>query len=187
MERSPLFRNGRRFCFASASPPGKPAGTGALALKPSQAECASSDLAPEAFDGYGRFGTFWGDEMKKGPQRFTMWSAVLGIAFCSSTPMRAAGALAVGKCGVDGYSFNNATTQEAEDAALSNCGPGCRIVFTLRGNCAAFATDVNKSCGAEGWGSGTERGAAEDVAIHECINHGGEQCDVKRWVCDGGG
>jgi hypothetical protein len=156
-------------------------------LKPSQAECASSDLAPEAFDGYGRFGAFWGDEMKKGPQRFTMWSAVLGIAFCSSTPMRAAGALAVGKCGVDGYSFNNATTQEAEDAALSNCGPGCRIVFTLRGNCAAFATDVNKSCGAEGWGSGTERGAAEDVAIHECINHGGEQCDVKRWVCDGGG
>ena len=101
-----------------------------------------------------------------------------------SAPAWAAGALAVGNCGVDGYSYNNATTQEAEDAALSQCGPGCRIVETFQRSCAAFATDANKNCGAEGWGRGSDRGAAEEIAVRECINQSGERCEVKRWVCD---
>ena len=104
----------------------------------------------------------------------------------SCAPAQAAGALAVGHCGVDGYSYNNADRQQAEDTALSQCGPGCKIVLTFERACGAFATDANKSCGAEGWGRGSDRGEAEEIAVRECVNQGGEQCAVKRWVCDGG-
>ncbi|WP_158813159.1 DUF4189 domain-containing protein [Methylocapsa sp. S129] len=110
-------------------------------------------------------------------------AAALSILYLSA-PTWAAGALAVGHCGVDGYSYNNATDQEAQDAALSQCGPGCRIVETFQKSCAALSTDVNKSCGAEGWGTGSDRGAAEEIAVRECINQSGERCEVKRWVCD---
>jgi hypothetical protein len=104
----------------------------------------------------------------------------------SSPPAQAAGALAVGHCGADGYSYNNAGRQQAEGTALQECGPGCRIVLTFERACGALATDANKSCGAEGWGTGSDRGAAEEIAVRECTNQGGEQCAVKRWVCDGG-
>jgi basic membrane lipoprotein Med (substrate-binding protein (PBP1-ABC) superfamily) len=118
-----------------------------------------------------------------------MLSAAVGMstaAFLSSTPAQATGALAVGHCSVDGYSYDHASVQEAADAALNQCGPGCRIVLTSNGACAALAVDHASNCGAEGWGSDRERKIAESMAITECVSRGGTACGIKRWVCDGG-
>jgi hypothetical protein len=113
-------------------------------------------------------------------------AVVLGLSIWFSSTAGAAGSIAVGKCGVDGYSYNQGSVQEAEETALQNCGPGCSVVLHFENACGAFATDVNKNCGAQGWGWAAERGKAEDIAIRECINQSGENCAVKRWVCDGG-
>ena len=112
--------------------------------------------------------------------------AATAVIFCCSTPSEAAGAIAVGPCGSDGYSYDHPTREQAEERALQECGPKCEVVVTFHNACGAFATDVAKSCGPQGWAWNAERGAAEDMAIRECINQGGGQCQVKRWVCDGG-
>ena len=104
----------------------------------------------------------------------------------AASPASAAGALAVGHCGVDGYSYDSASPEQAEETALQECGPGCRIVAAFQGSCAAFAVDHSRSCGAEGWGRARVREEAESIAITECVNQGGAACAVKRWVCDGG-
>ena len=81
----------------------------------------------------------------------------------AASPASAAGALAVGHCGVDGYSYDSASPEQAEETALQECGPGCRIVAAFQGSCAAFAVDHSRSCGAEGWGRARVR---EEAEIH---------------------
>ena len=120
-------------------------------------------------------------------RRVIVTAAALIVMLACSGLAQAAGALAVGHCGVDGYSYNHATSQAAEETALQQCGPGCEVVLTIQNACAAFATDANKNCGAQGWGKGADRGEAEERAVRECVNQSGERCEVKRWVCDGGG
>jgi len=116
----------------------------------------------------------------------TLGLMMMMAALSAAAPASAAGALAVGHCGVDGYSYDNASPEQAEERALQECGPSCRIVAAFEGSCAAFAVDYSRSCGAEGWGRAESRREAESIAISECANQGGAACRVKRWVCDGG-
>lgn len=98
----------------------------------------------------------------------------------------AAGAIAVGHCGADGYSFNQHSVGAAEEVAMQECGPGCSVAVHFENACGAYAVDSAKQCGAQGWGWASDRGGAEEIAVRECVNQGGESCAVKRWVCDGG-
>jgi hypothetical protein len=100
----------------------------------------------------------------------------------------AAGALAVGDCGANGYTYSYGSPDDAANEALRQCqlngGQNCHVVSNIQGSCAAFAFDQNNTCGAQGWGTGSSREAAENIAIQYCQQYGGTGCTIRRWVCD---
>lgn len=107
------------------------------------------------------------------------------VALFVSTAAGAAGAIAVNKCGAYGYSYGKSSVGEAEEVASQECGPGCSVVLHFENACGAFATDADQHCGPQGWGWAQGRSRAEEIALNECANHGGGNCTIKRWVCDG--
>ena len=115
------------------------------------------------------------------------FAAVLAaaLAIFVSNGAGAAGSIAVNKCGAYGYSYGKNSVSEAEQAALQECGPGCAVVLHFENACGAFATDADQRCGPRGWGWAQGRNRAEAIALNECANHGGGNCTIRRWVCDG--
>ena len=116
----------------------------------------------------------------------TVAALSLCLSFSLSSLTDAAGAIAVNKCGAYGYSYGKRSIDEAKEVALQECGPGCSVVLHFENACGAFATDGDQRCGAQGWGWAPRRGRAEEIALNECASHGGGNCSIKRWVCDGG-
>jgi hypothetical protein len=100
----------------------------------------------------------------------------------------AAGAIAIGRCDRSGYSYDYANGTLARQRALAECAKNgdqtCRIVVNTRRNCGAFAVDGR--CGARGWGFAPSRRGAEAIALAQCSGHGGRNCSVRTWTCDGG-
>lgn len=115
-------------------------------------------------------------------------SAVAGLTFGLASAAEAAGALAIGKCDRNGWAYGYGTVVEAREAAVAHCASNgdttCHVVYSIDGNCAAFAVDG--SCGARGWSRAANRSAAEAAAIEACQSYGGSNCTIRRWVCDRG-
>ncbi len=108
-----------------------------------------------------------------------------GLLACAGSAAQAAGALAIGTCNGDGWSYNWPSVATAESVALANCaskGDRCQVVATMIRECAAFA--VSGSCGARGWAVALSQGAAESAALAQCRSYGGTACAVRAWVCD---
>jgi hypothetical protein len=123
-------------------------------------------------------------------KRTIIWcSCVLAalITLMQPTAAPAAGAIAVGRCGHNGWATGYGSMHAARANALAQCsanGDACSIIVTVRGSCGALA--VAGDCRARGWAYAGTRGAAEDLALGECARRGGNGCSVVRWVCDGG-
>jgi hypothetical protein len=68
--------------------------------------------------------------------------------------------------------------------ALSNCGPGCRIVASGKKTCAAVVEAITG--GGSGWavGYGTTTGVAANQGWHECRRKGGVNCKTAAAICD---
>jgi hypothetical protein len=104
------------------------------------------------------------------------------------TTARAAGALAVGKCGAYGQSFDFPTLPEARDNAVSQCQGGeCKVVATIKRGCAALSVDGANPCGAHGWGKAPRLGAAQNDALKACYVAGGKDCVIRTFLCDAKG
>lgn len=113
-------------------------------------------------------------------------AVLAGILIASVGTAQARGALAIGNCGAWGGSWNYDSDDEARDRALNECrGRNCRVVTSFSGLCAAFAIDRSKSCGAWGWATRESQRQAEIVAIRECENAGGDNCQIRAHFCDG--
>jgi serine/threonine-protein kinase len=87
--------------------------------------------------------------------------------------------------GSHGYAYDYATREAAETRALRECesysGSGdCEVLVWFANGCGALAEGNN---GAAGTGWGAERETAEYYAIETCEHHGGDSCNVIRWVC----
>ena len=119
-----------------------------------------------------------------------MLRAVVAVAaLAAASPVaRAAGALVIGNCGATGYAHNYDDVEEAKRRAMDECikhrGKNCKQAATLYGNCAAFATDTRRTCGAWGWATRATQDEAEDVAIEQCRKAGGRACRVRVQFCD---
>jgi hypothetical protein len=101
---------------------------------------------------------------------------------------RAAGALAVGKCGAYGQSFDFPDIAAARDSAVGQCqAGGCRVVATVQRACAAFSVDGTNPCGASGWGKGPKLGGAQNDALRSCYKAGGKDCVIRTFLCDAKG
>jgi hypothetical protein len=123
--------------------------------------------------------------MKRSAESVAAIAAVLALSFFVSPIAGAAGSIAVNKCGAYGYSYGKSSADEAEETALQQCGPGCSVVLHFENACGAFATDADQRCGPQGWGWASTRHGAEEIALNECAGHGGGDCRIQRWVCDG--
>ena len=107
------------------------------------------------------------------------------MASFGSGNARAAGALAVGTCGAYGTAYGFDHMLGARRAALDHCtGTGCSVAVTIRNQCAAFAIERHRSCGARGWSHAATRAEAEEIAMQYCESYGRHRCKVRAWVCD---
>jgi len=110
------------------------------------------------------------------------------LGFGAAGSAQAEGALAIGECGAYGYGFNYDTEAGARERALKECtgnrGKKCKVVVTLSGNCAAYAIDNRRTCGAWGWASRATKDAAIQAAIDECRKGGGKSCGMRAQLCD---
>lgn len=110
------------------------------------------------------------------------------LLFPAVTPVKAAGALAIGACGAYGQAYDFPTIASARASALRQCrGSSCRVVAVLRRTCAAFAVDGANPCGAHGFGRAAKLGAAQNDALRGCYKDGGRECVIRTFVCDGNG
>jgi hypothetical protein len=76
--------------------------------------------------------------------------AAAGLWMCSIGGAQAAGALAIGACGVYGFAYDYPQETAAAQAALAKCAGGCRVV-PVRRACGAIAIDARNACGAHGY------------------------------------
>ena len=112
------------------------------------------------------------------------WVLALSLALGAAQAM-AAGALAIDSNQGDqyGFAYNYASSGQAEQKALNECGRGCQIVFRFSKTCAAYAADQARGSTAYGWGYGPSAGAAQNTALAECRSRG-SSCTVRAWGCD---
>ncbi len=113
-------------------------------------------------------------------------AVLAAVLMASVSTVQARGALAVGNCGAWGGSWNYDSDRQARDRAMDECrGRNCKVVTTFTGLCAAYAVDRSRSCGAWGWATRETQRQAENVAIRECENAGGRNCQIRARFCDG--
>ena len=111
-------------------------------------------------------------------------SAVAALAM--PLPAFAFGSLALqsNHGGQFGWARGYATKDEADEAALQECGAGCTVVLQFWDGCGAYAADQASGSTVYGWAVGHTRGEAESKAVTECVNQGGSACQVKVWSCE---
>ena len=102
-------------------------------------------------------------------------------------PSRAAGALAIGACAAYGYAYDYPTAEEAQAAAIQKCTGECKQVVTTKKGCVAYAIDGRKPCGPHGFANAPKLGEAQNTALKFCYKHGGKDCVIRAWICDGKG
>lgn len=123
-----------------------------------------------------------------GIRQFWRGAILMGVLLAAPGAAQAAGALAVGACRAYGYSYDFGDITAARRAALANCsGKNCKVVTTIRRNCAALANDASKACGVVGWAVRPRLGAAQNEALKLCYQRGGKDCVIRAFVCDGKG
>ncbi|MGI0135206.1 MAG: DUF4189 domain-containing protein [Candidatus Micrarchaeaceae archaeon] len=109
-----------------------------------------------------------------------------GLISAGISAVHAAGALAVGKCGAFGSSWNYKSQVLAQGAALTRCpDTSCQVYLTVVTSCVALAYDTNNCA----WGANTGLTLQQAVAaaIAACQQHGGTNCVIRTSFCDTSG
>jgi hypothetical protein len=102
--------------------------------------------------------------------------------------VHAAGALAIGPCGAYGVAYDHAGAEAARAEAVRKCtGKGCKVVASMKMNCAAFAVDMRNACGSYGFAAAARLGPAQNTALKQCYSNGGKDCVIRAFVCDAKG
>jgi hypothetical protein len=114
-------------------------------------------------------------------------AAVGAMLLASTAGAQAAGALAVGSCAAYGVAYDFSEQTAARVAAIRKCQGSCKVVTTIRRGCAAYAIDGRDVCGPHGYAAAPTLGRAQNVALKYCYQHGGKDCVVRAWACDGKG
>jgi Domain of unknown function (DUF4189) len=113
---------------------------------------------------------------------------VFSVSGSMSGLAHAAGALAIGSCGAYGLAYDHARHEAANAEAMRKCrGKGCKLVASMRQNCAAFAVDMRNVCGSYGFAAASRLGLAQNTALKQCYSNGGKDCVIRAFVCDARG
>jgi hypothetical protein len=111
----------------------------------------------------------------------------VALAVLLSAPMaRAVGAIAYNQ-DTQKYArtFNYSTQSAASQAALSQCGYGCKVVLEFSETCGALAADGTR--GSTLWATGHAElpDQAGQIAVNECMANKGGSCARRVFACDG--
>jgi Domain of unknown function (DUF4189) len=110
--------------------------------------------------------------------------ALMGLQL--ATPVMAAGAFAIGKCGAYGQAFDYAAEGPAREAARKRCQGECTTV-TMKKSCAALSVDMANPCGAHGYAVMSQISKSLNEATKKCYEFGGKECVIRAWACDARG
>lgn len=83
-----------------------------------------------------------------------------------------------------GFSHDYPDRRSANQAALSECGSGCKVVLNFDSGCGAYATDQAAGSTVWAWGTSSTGNGAQDRALDECSSRGGTSCQVLAWSCN---
>lgn len=103
-----------------------------------------------------------------------------------ASPLSAAGAFAVGKCGAYGQAFDYKGEDVARAAALKQCKGTCEAV-TMKKACAALSVDMKNPCGPHGYAVAPKISSSLNAATKKCYEFGGKECVIRAWACDAKG
>ena len=118
----------------------------------------------------------------------TLLLATATLMLVAVNTARAAGALAIGVCGVFGEAHDFRTVDEARKSALAKCqSDTCRVVTVAKRGCAAFAVDFANACAAHGWGKAPKLGRSQNEALRSCYKEGGKECVIRTFFSDAKG
>lgn len=98
-------------------------------------------------------------------------AAAIAIAFNTST----------GRAGAYNGSWDVNT---AKRVALDKCGPGCRIIYSGKGTCAAVVESISTGTSAWAVATGTTKDTAAKSAWFECRRKGGVNCRTAAAICE---
>jgi len=91
----------------------------------------------------------------------TLLLATATLMLVAVNTARAAGALAIGRCGAFGEAYDVGNINDARKSALGKCqSESYRVVAVTKRGCAAFAVDFTSACAADGWGRARALAAA---------------------------
>jgi hypothetical protein len=117
----------------------------------------------------------------------------LGAILCALTFLGAAkpavagpyGALATSPEADYGYSYNFDYAEEARRRAMSECAKhssDCKVKGTFQDTCVSIAKSSN---GAMGWAWGHGKAGDDRMAMQECRNNRGRNCELSTRFCTG--
>ncbi len=112
--------------------------------------------------------------------------ATILFSFLSLQPAIGAGALAIGKCGAYGQAYDHPAQASALAAAKKACKGDC-TTLTMNKACAALSVDMANPCGAHGYAVAPRISSTLNEATKKCYEHGGKECVIRAWACDGAG
>jgi hypothetical protein len=115
-----------------------------------------------------------------------MFAVALMILIAAPQLAKAAGALAVGKCGAYGQSYDYPGETAAIAAARKQCKGNCTTV-TMKRACAALAVDMKNPCGPYGYAVKPKISSSLNEATRKCYEFGGKACVIRAWACDAKG
>ncbi|MDB5521137.1 MAG: hypothetical protein JWQ82_734 [Tardiphaga sp.] len=110
----------------------------------------------------------------------------LGLLLSATSPLSAAGAFAIGKCGAYGQAFDYKGEEAARAAALKRCKGTCEAV-TMKRACAALSVDMKNPCGPHGYAVAPKISSSLNAALKKCYEFGGKDCVIRAWACDAKG
>lgn len=82
-----------------------------------------------------------------------------------------------------GWAVDHYTQANADNAALSQCGRGCRVVLRFQGGCGAYAVERGNNS-LYGWGRAADGQTAKNRALAEVYARGGRNNVVRVWGCN---
>ncbi len=110
----------------------------------------------------------------------------VGLFLSGASPVSAAGAFAVGKCGAYGQAYDYKAEEAARAAASKQCKGNCEVV-TMKRACAALAVDMKNPCGPHGYAVAPKISSSLNAATKKCYAFGGKECVIRAWACDARG
>ncbi|HWB52055.1 MAG TPA: DUF4189 domain-containing protein [Stellaceae bacterium] len=118
----------------------------------------------------------------------TMMTTALAVMLTAAGPAFAAsGAIAYDQAtGRYGLAWNKATQQQANDAAMKDCGSDkCKLIPVPGGKCAALATGADEKEN-NAWGVSVRGGKpeAELAAMQNCQKRTSGQCKIRGSECN---